>query len=246
MATAFRTRLINAPPSPGRLRTAVVRCQSPTADCPTGEYLASYWSNQMLSGLPALSRCEGSINNDFGTGSPPGVPADGFSARYEGRVNFDAGDYEFALTGDDGVRLCVDGVRVIDRWVDQAATTYRATRAMTAGVHDLRVDYYDASGQAVVRLAVARQVVPPLPPPPLRPRRRGRRPCSRWTVGGVSTASSRTPSRRARTTSRSASGGRTTTPRRTATSTPPRASTRMCGPRIHSSWTTSGRTAGSG
>ena len=80
-----------------------------------------------------------------------GVPADAFSARYEGRVNFDAADYEFALTGDDGVRLWVDGALVIDRWVNQSATTYRTTRTMSAGVHDLRVEYYEASGQAVVR-----------------------------------------------------------------------------------------------
>jgi hypothetical protein len=138
----------------------------PPADCQTGEFLARYWSNQTLSGLPVLSRCEFSINNDFGTGSPPGLPADGFSARYEGRVNFDAADYEFALTGDDGVRLWVDGDLVIDRWVNQGATTYRATRAMTAGVHNVRVEYYDASGRAVVRLAITKQVVPSPPPPP--------------------------------------------------------------------------------
>jgi hypothetical protein len=108
-----------------------------------------------------LSRCEASINNDFGTGSPPGVPADGFSARYEGRINFDAADYEFALTGDDGVRLWVDGNLVIDRWVNQAATTYRATRAMTAGLHDVRVDYYEASALALVRLAITKQATPP-------------------------------------------------------------------------------------
>jgi hypothetical protein len=136
------------------------------ADCPTGEYLARYWSNQTLSGLPVLSRCELSINNDFGAGSPSGLPADGFSARYEGKINFDAADYEFALTGDDGVRLWVDGDLVIDRWVNQAATTYRATRAMTAGVHNVRVDYYEASGQAVVRLGITKRDVSPPPPPP--------------------------------------------------------------------------------
>jgi hypothetical protein len=144
-------------------------CPSPgpaPVDCQTGEYLARYWSNQTLSGLPVLSRCEASIDNDFGTGSPPGVPADGFSARYEGRINFDAADYEFALTGDDGVRLWVDGELVIDRWVNQAATTYRAARAMTAGIHNVRVDYYEASGQAVVRLGITKRDVPPPPPPP--------------------------------------------------------------------------------
>jgi hypothetical protein len=141
-------------------------CPSPgpaPVDCQTGVYLARYWSNQTLSGLPVLSQCEESIDNDFGTGSPPGLPADGFSARYEGRVNFDAAEYEFALTGDDGVRLWVDGNLLIDRWVNQGATTYRATRAMTAGIHNVRVDYYEASGQAVVRLAITKQSAPPPP-----------------------------------------------------------------------------------
>jgi F5/8 type C domain/PA14 domain/Thrombospondin type 3 repeat len=127
-------------------------------DCLTGQFLALYWSNQTLSGLPVLSRCEASINDDFGTGSPPGVPADGFSARYEGIVNFGTADYEFALTGDDGVRLWVDGDLVIDRWVTQAATTYRATRAMTAGAHDVKVEYYEGSGLADVQLAITKQV----------------------------------------------------------------------------------------
>jgi hypothetical protein len=127
-----------------------------SADCPTGQYMARYWSNQTLSGLPVLSRCEGSINHDFGTGSPPGVPADGFSARYEGRVNFDAGVYEFALGGDDGVRLYIDGVRVIDRWVDQAFTTYRHTQTMTAGPHTVRVEFYEDGGLARVDLDFAR------------------------------------------------------------------------------------------
>jgi hypothetical protein len=125
---------------------------APSGECATGEYLARYWPNQLLSGSPALSRCEGSINNDFGTGSPPGVPADGFSARYEGTVNVDAGVYEFALGGDDGVRLYIDGVRVIDRWVDQAFTTYRHTQTMTAGQHTVRVEFYENGGVARVDL----------------------------------------------------------------------------------------------
>jgi F5/8 type C domain/PA14 domain len=133
-----------------------------SADCPTGQYLARYWSNQTLSGLPVLSRCEALINNDFGTGSPAGVPADGFSARYEGTVNFDAGDYEFALGGDDGVRLYIDGVRVIDRWVDQAFTTYRHTQTMAAGRHTVRVEFYENRGLARVDLDFAKLTQAPL------------------------------------------------------------------------------------
>jgi hypothetical protein len=137
---------------------------APSGDCPTGQYLARYWSNQTLSGLPVLSRCEAAINNDFGAGSPSGVPADGFSASYEGRVNFDAADYEFALGGDDGVRLYIDGVRVIDRWVDQAFTTYRHTQRMTAGQHTVRVEFYEDGGLARVDLDFAKVTQVPQSP----------------------------------------------------------------------------------
>ena len=38
-------------------------------------------------------------------------------------MSFAAGTYAFTVTADDGVRLFVDGMLVIDRWVDQGATT---------------------------------------------------------------------------------------------------------------------------
>ena len=47
-------------------------------------------------------------------------------------MSFAPGDYEFAVTADDGVRLYVDGVRVIDKWIDQAPTTYRRRWLWTA------------------------------------------------------------------------------------------------------------------
>jgi PA14 domain len=153
---ASRTWTIEAPPPP----------PPPPATCRDGEYLARYWQNQTLGGLPALSRCEARVDNNFGSGGPPGLPTDGFSARYDGRISFAAGAYEFALGGDDGIRLWVDGSLVIDRWVNQAYTTYRATRTMTAGLHDIRVEYYEASGLAQVRLEITGAAPPPPPPSP--------------------------------------------------------------------------------
>jgi hypothetical protein len=153
---ASRAWTIEAPPPP----------PPPPATCPNGEYLARYWANQTLGGLPALSRCEAQVDNNFGSGSPPGLPIDGFSARYDATMSFAAGAYDLALGGDDGIRLWVDGNLVIDRWVNQAFTTYRATRTLTAGLHDIRVEYYEASGVAQVRLEITGAAPPPSPPPP--------------------------------------------------------------------------------
>jgi glucose/arabinose dehydrogenase len=123
-------------------------------DCPVGQFLAEYFNNMVLSGAPVLSRCEAVINNDWGNGSPgPGVNADGFSVRWTGAPVFEAGAHVFSATADDGVRVWVDGVSLIDAWKDQGPTTYTGSRTLTAGAHDVRVEFYENGGGAVARLS---------------------------------------------------------------------------------------------
>jgi hypothetical protein len=138
----------------------------PPPTCPVGQFQATYFANQTLTAPSSLVRCEANADTDWGTGSPPGLPVDNFSARYEGKVNFDAADYRFELGGDDGVRLYIDGTRLIDQWVDQGFTSYSHTRAMIAGLHDVRVEFYENAGLARVRLAITKQTAQPPPPPP--------------------------------------------------------------------------------
>jgi hypothetical protein len=64
------------------------------------------------------------------------------------------------------VRLWVDGQLVIDRWVDQAATTWSGSIALTAGqAVNVRMDFYENGGYASAVLewssaSVPRQIVP--------------------------------------------------------------------------------------
>jgi glucose/arabinose dehydrogenase len=121
--------------------------------CP-GQFEAKYFNNMTLSGTPVVDRCEAAINNDWGTGSPaPGVNADGFSASWDGSFTFAAGMYQFSATGDDGIRVYVDGTKVIDGWKDQSATTYTAPLTLTAGTHAVRVEYYDDTVDAVAKVS---------------------------------------------------------------------------------------------
>jgi glucose/arabinose dehydrogenase len=127
-----------------------------TGPCPNGVFQAQYFNNQTLSGTPALDRCETSINYDWGLGGPDnGVGINNFSARWSGSFDFAAGSYVFTARADDGVRVYVDGVLVIDAWVDQAATTYQATRTLTAGAHSVVVEYYEHGGAAVAQVSWA-------------------------------------------------------------------------------------------
>jgi hypothetical protein len=129
----------------GRTHIAV----TPSA-CSAGKFLAQYYNGRTMSGAPVFSRCEAAISNDWGSGGPGnGVSADNFSVRWTGRVSFAARTYTFIARADDGMRIWLDGALLLDKWIDQAVTEYRVPRAMTAGEHDVLVDYYESGGLAV-------------------------------------------------------------------------------------------------
>lgn len=112
-----------------------------------------YWNNTSLSGTRRLCRNDSFVNFNWGTGSPHiGIPNDNFSARWTRTVYFSAGTYRFTLGGDDGVRLWVDGVLIINQWHDQPYTIYTANRYLSTGNHTIRVEYYEHGGEARVYL----------------------------------------------------------------------------------------------
>ena len=124
-------------------------------------FKGEYFPNRDLSGSPAMVRDDGAggLDFDWGLGGPSvpcGLPGDGFSARFSRNASFEAGTYRFTVTGDDGVRLYVDGALRIDRWLDQAPTAYTVDLPLSAGSHAIRLDYYENAGGALARLAWAR------------------------------------------------------------------------------------------
>ncbi len=79
-----------------------------------------------------------------------GVPHDNFSVRWEGKHEFEDGMYVFEAISDDGVKLWVDEELVLYGWYNQPATKYRKVIPVSAGLHDIRVDYYEAQGEAII------------------------------------------------------------------------------------------------
>jgi hypothetical protein len=132
---------------------ARVSWEVPSSTCGVGQYLAEYYNNPFLGGLRTFARCEPAVNQTWGLGGPGnGLGADNFSVRWSGRFNFAGGNTTFTATADDGIRVWVDGALIIDAWRDQSATTYQATRSLTAGPHDVKVEYYDLGLTATVRV----------------------------------------------------------------------------------------------
>ena len=116
---------------------------------PTAGYAAEYFANRDLAGAPVLTRTDDAVDFDWGGGTPgDGVPADNFSARWTKSVTLDeAGAYKFTVTGDDGVRLYIDGEKVLDKWIHQAPTTYTVIRQLAAGTHEIVLEYFEAGGR---------------------------------------------------------------------------------------------------
>jgi beta-glucanase (GH16 family) len=141
---------------------------APPTRCADGQYEATYFTNKTLTAPSTVTRCEDApLDRAWEpTESPaPGVPADNWSARYVGDFSFDEADYTFSVRADDGVRVYLDGQIVpgLDQWQDQPATNFTADKAMTAGVHDVRVEFYEAAGAARVAYSVAKVAAPPPP-----------------------------------------------------------------------------------
>jgi glucose/arabinose dehydrogenase len=122
--------------------------------CQTGEFKADYFASINLSGTPAYETCEPSISYDWAFNNPaPGLPQDNFSVRWTGTHTFTAGQHRFTATTDDGMRIWLDGQLVIDKWFDQAPTTYTATVNVTAGDHEVKVEFYEHTGTAVAQVS---------------------------------------------------------------------------------------------
>ncbi|QSQ25795.1 PQQ-dependent sugar dehydrogenase [Pyxidicoccus parkwayensis] len=124
-------------------------------ECPDGTYRAEYFNNPGLFGVPVLTRCESApLSHDWGEDSPAPLwlGTDGFSVRWSGRFYLFSGGYFFAAEADDGVRVDLDGSRIIDGWTDQAPTAYVTWRYLRSGYHRVVMEYYENGGGAVARL----------------------------------------------------------------------------------------------
>lgn len=66
------------------------------------------------------------------------------------------GTYHVMVEGDDGVRVLIDGVVVLDGWGDHPPTAYHANVDLTAGPHTVVVEYYENGGGALARASIVR------------------------------------------------------------------------------------------
>ncbi|MFW5696205.1 MAG: SH3 domain-containing protein, partial [Phototrophicaceae bacterium] len=125
-------------------------------------WTGQYYNNPNLSGSPAAIIGQTGLTFDWGTGSPaPNVSADNFSARWNGVYTLDGGDYEVSVIADDGVRVYLDGTRIIDEWHLASGLTYTRTISPPAGPHTFTVEFFEAQGIASINFQLRDLTTPP-------------------------------------------------------------------------------------
>jgi uncharacterized protein YraI len=128
-------------------------------------WVGQFWNNPDLTGDPVIGNIFDQINLNFQTGSPfpTFIPANNFSARFNGLQQFNAtGTYRFTLQADDGARLYIDlnqnatfepGELVIDQFSSgdgPIVATYDVF--LNSGAYEVQVEYVDRAGIALVQL----------------------------------------------------------------------------------------------
>lgn len=142
-----------------------------------GGWVGEYFNNKNLSGSPQMVKKEsqlGGFSKNWQMNSPRGsnsfyeqwvdpaygdeaidcgMNADNWSARWQKTLISEGGVHQFTTTGDDGVRLWVNGTKIIDDWRDHPPTTNTAVVPLPEGNIPVKVEFYDGGWGAMIEVS---------------------------------------------------------------------------------------------
>ncbi|WP_433399999.1 PA14 domain-containing protein [Streptomyces sp. CA-146814] len=139
----------------GGLVASLTSPTSAAAPCATNTYTRQFFPNTNFSGTPKHTNCDIAVSENWGTKSPgvSGVGKDNFGVRWSMKRDFGSGGpFTFTASGQDGIRVYLDGARKINLWKN-GTTTVKKTVNLTIpkGTHTLRIDYANWTGTAAVK-----------------------------------------------------------------------------------------------
>lgn len=126
-----------------------------TEPAPTKAWKVEYFNNPNVTGKPVVTTQASRVYFMWGQAAPARtVNRDGFSARFTKNERFAQGKYRFTTRSDDGVRVYIDDELVINEWRAQPfGKNYIADVTLSAGVHTIRVEYFDQGGAAALQFS---------------------------------------------------------------------------------------------
>lgn len=136
---------------------AVVAAVVSDDDGREGPWRASYFAGTDLAGSAVVQR-EGNVEFYWHRRAPvEGVPADGFSARFESCLVLPERVEEaaFQIASDDGARVIVDDAIVVDDWSPHHYRSRGDVVALEEGVHRIVVEYFERDREATLVLVAS-------------------------------------------------------------------------------------------
>jgi hypothetical protein len=115
---------------------------------------ATYYDNKDFTGT-AVTRIDPQVYFDWLHGAPmASMGVDTYSVRWIGFiVPKYSENYTFYTDSDDGVRVWINNVLIIDKWVDQGETEHSGSIVLQANQkYAIKVEYYDNAGSASCKL----------------------------------------------------------------------------------------------
>jgi len=149
-----------------RVPTLVPICVPTPVACPPAQptpcpavprtdlWIGEFFANPSLAGLPVAVREAEVIDFDWRWGPPvQSLPQLGYSVRWLGPWRFPRSSrYRFHLLLKGAARLSVDGQRVLDLWDCPPPAEYQGDVDLSAGAHNLLLEFRNTGPQARVQL----------------------------------------------------------------------------------------------
>ena len=122
-----------------------------------GKWKAEYWNNPIFREEPVFTFDEEAIDHVWSGNPPvPGMSKFGFAVRWTGKVVAPrTGTYLMTARSDDGMRVLVDGRKIIDDWRDRAVDQTQGMIQLQKGQEaTIVVEYFQRGGEAVAQFGM--------------------------------------------------------------------------------------------
>jgi len=113
-----------------------------------------------------VARVDSHINFHWEGQPHPELPKDNFSLRWVGKIYIPAdGKYKIATKSDGGVNLWIGKNHLISDWEEHKTTEHEQELHLKKGMRNVRLEYYDQKGDALIQLywssdEIPRQIIP--------------------------------------------------------------------------------------
>ncbi|MCX4244482.1 PA14 domain-containing protein [Paraliomyxa miuraensis] len=121
-----------------------------------GSWRGAYYPTEKFEGRPDVRR---DVDVDFDWEKDPptdSIPSDRFGARWDTCLVIDEEvDAAFQVVSDDGARIILDGKIIVDNWEKHRPTAKGKRIPLSAGVHHLRIEYFEFKYDASIHVTAS-------------------------------------------------------------------------------------------